>query len=121
MGTDHQIRAEVAREVETEWVQRLGERIGVRAGASAVFGDPVEQAGVTVIPVARARWGFGGGSGGDGANQGAGGGGGAEVTPMGFIEIRGGDARFVRIRDLRSTASRLAVAAGLVGWMVRRR
>src|SRR5450830_152164 len=42
---------------------RLAERLGAGAAASAVFGTPVERDGVTVIPVARLRWGFGGGSG----------------------------------------------------------
>ncbi len=40
---------------------RLAERLGATAAASAVFGTPVERNGVTVIPVARVRWGFGGG------------------------------------------------------------
>jgi uncharacterized spore protein YtfJ len=106
---------------EGDFVERLARRVGRGAHASAVFGEPVERAGVTVIPVARAVWGFGGGTGGEGANQGSGGGGGALVSPIGFIEVREGNARFVRIRDPRLTALRLAAAAGLVGWMFRRR
>ena len=39
---------------------RLAESLGANAAASAVFGTPVERDGVTVIPVARVRWGFGG-------------------------------------------------------------
>jgi uncharacterized spore protein YtfJ len=105
----------------TDVVQRLAQRVGISASASAVFGEPVERSGVTVIPVARSSWGFGGGSGGEAANQGSGGGGGAVVTPIGFIEVRDGDARFVRLRDPWSTALRLGVAAGLLGWMTRRR
>ena len=46
------------------FTERLAETIGAAARASAVFGEPVEGQGVTVIPVARAKWGFGGGSGG---------------------------------------------------------
>jgi uncharacterized spore protein YtfJ len=58
-----------------DFVQRLAERVDATAGASAVSGDPVERDGVTVIPVARATWGFGGGSGGEAGREGAGGGG----------------------------------------------
>lgn len=49
---------------------------------------PVERGDVTVIPVARARWGFGGGGNRRG-EPGSGGGGGATISPIGYIEIRG--------------------------------
>ena len=42
------------------FTEHLAETIGAAARASAVFGEPVEGQGVTVIPVARAKWGFGG-------------------------------------------------------------
>lgn len=105
----------------SDFAQRLAERVGVRAGASAVFGEPVERADLTVIPVAKATWGFGGGSGGEAENQGSGGGGGALVSPIGFIEVRAGGARFVPIRDLRSTVLPLAAVGGLLAWALRRR
>jgi uncharacterized spore protein YtfJ len=121
MASPDQVKAEVSRDVrDADFVQRLAERIGGSTRASAVFGEPVEQSGVTIIPVAKTTWGFGGGSGGDGATQGSGGGGAGIVAPIGFIEIRAGNARFVRIRDLPSTALRLAVAAGFVVWTIRR-
>jgi len=44
----------------------LADKLGKGARAAAVFGEPVERDGVTVIPVAKARWGFGGGTGTDG-------------------------------------------------------
>jgi uncharacterized spore protein YtfJ len=72
----------------TDLVQRVGERVGALATAKAVFGEPVERGAITVIPVARATWGFGGGSGGDASQQGAGGGGGGWVVPVGYIEVR---------------------------------
>ena len=122
MASVDEVKAEVAREAEGgDIVQRLAERVGLSARASAVFGEPVEQSGVTVIPVAKASWGFGGGSGGDAVNQGVGGGGGGVTPPIGFIEVRGGGARFVRTHDIRLTALRLAAAAGMWGWMRRRR
>lgn len=81
-------------------LDRLGRTVGRSASASAVFGEAVERDGTTVIPVARARFGFGGGAG-DGTptsdGSGGGGGGGASVSPVGYIEIRGGAARFKRI------------------------
>lgn len=102
-------------------MQRLAERVGLPARASAVFGEAVERSGVTVIPVAKASWGFGGGSGGEAATQGSGGGGGAAVAPIGFIEVREDGARFVPIQDPRLTVLRLAVAGCAFGWMARRR
>lgn len=115
----------MSREVEAaDFMQRLGERVGLSARASAVFGDPVVRDGVTVIPVAKTTWGFGGGSGsgsGEAGNIGSGGGGGGIVSPIGFIEVGEREARFVPIRDLRLTALRMAAAAGVIGWLTRRR
>jgi uncharacterized spore protein YtfJ len=114
-------KADVAAAVEADFVHGLGERIGLSARASAVFGDPVEREGVTVIPVAKASWGFGGGSGGAAPSQGSGGGGGGVVTPIGFIEVRNGEARFVPVRDPRTTALRLAAGAAAVATLLLRR
>ena len=60
-------------------LKRIGEAVGDRVQVSTVFGEPVEREGITVIPVARARFGFGGGGGAgtdeehDSAGQGGGG------------------------------------------------
>ena len=83
---------------------RLAERLGANASASAVFGMPVDRDGVTVIPVARVRWGFGGGGGGGHGRDakvedGWGGGGGVQAAPLGFIEVTDGGAQYRRIRD----------------------
>ena len=122
MGDADAVKADVLQEAAVpDFVRAAVERIGVSTSTSAVFGEPVERDGVTVIPVAKTTWGFGGGSGGDAANQGAGGGGGSVVAPIGFIEVRHGDARFVRIRDIRATAVRWGAAAGLLAWTLRRR
>ena len=87
------------------FIGTMAEKLGAVARAATVFGEPVERGGVTVIPVAKARWGFGGGAGqrrdeGVGGKQedGAGGGGGVHVTPVGFIEIKNNEANFRRIR-----------------------
>jgi uncharacterized spore protein YtfJ len=82
-------------------LERIGETVGQRAQASTIFGEPVEREGVTVIPVAKARFGFGGG-GGSGSREGdegsgGGGGGGVAVGPIGYIELHNGRAEFKRI------------------------
>ena len=89
------------------FVERMAEHVGSKASVRAVFGDPIERDGITVVPVARVRWGFGGGAGrgpiamGAGASDGAGettfdegssgagtgGGGGVTADPIGYIEI----------------------------------
>jgi uncharacterized spore protein YtfJ len=77
----------------------LAERIPARLGASAVYGAPVERDGVTVVPVATARFGIGAGGGSDPSEgqQGEGGGGGGMATPVGYIELKDGRSRFVPI------------------------
>lgn len=82
------------------FLERLAERLGGAARSSVIYGDPVERSGVTVITVAKARWGLGGGSGGDAeSGEGSGGGGGVTVSPVGYIEIKDGDSSFHAIRD----------------------
>jgi uncharacterized spore protein YtfJ len=85
-------------------LDRLGERIGSQASVKAVFGEPTERADVTVIPVARVRWGIGGGSGsgpmrGRQTNgetgSGSGAGGGAMSEPMGYLQVRPTGAVYV--------------------------
>lgn len=91
-------RAEAREQIEIGgFVAAVAERIGLAAGVAAVFGEPVQRDGVTVIPVARAAWGAGGGGGGKGEDEGHGAGGGAIATPHGFIEIGGGKARYRRV------------------------
>jgi uncharacterized spore protein YtfJ len=102
-------------ESTTAFVETLAERIGARFGSTAVFGEPVEAEGVTVIPVARATWGFGGGTGSRPEAEGEGEGGGGSSSPVGFIELRDGRAAFRPIVDLRPFvfAVALGLAAGL--------
>jgi hypothetical protein len=42
-------------------LERLAVLLGAKAGVEAVFGEPIMRERLTVIPVARVRWGFGGG------------------------------------------------------------
>ncbi len=46
-----------------ELLERIGQTVGDNAKVSTVFGEAVEREGITVIPVAKARFGFGGGGG----------------------------------------------------------
>jgi uncharacterized spore protein YtfJ len=96
-------------------LERIGEAVGQRAQASAVFGEPVRgEGGLTVIPVAKARFGFGGGgSGGREGEEGSGGGGGggASVTAIGFIEVRHDSAEFKRISTPMDWAALVAAAS----------
>jgi hypothetical protein len=104
--------------------ERLAERLGARASAAAVFGTPVEREGITVVPVAKVRWGFGGGSGRgieEGSEtgeigEGSGGGGGLAASPLGFIEIRDGRAEFRRTHDPASAVP-IVIAAGVAAWL----
>ena len=120
MKTNDDIKKEVElanKSYKDDFVATLAEKLGASAKASVVFADPVEREGVTVIPVAKARWGFGGGSGRRKEQDGAGGGGGAQVTPVGFIEIRNGEARFQRIINI---STPLIALGGLAGFLLLR-
>jgi uncharacterized spore protein YtfJ len=120
MADADDVKAELRTRTEAgDLLERLGDQIGASVKASAVFGQPVERGDVTVIPVAKAIWGFGGGSGGEEGNEGAGGGGGGFVTPLGYIEVRESGAEFKRIRDVRLIAAGVAIAIGLAGWAAR--
>ena len=100
---------ETARAAAAEPIDRmldkLGERIGMRASVRAVFGEPLERGDVTIIPVARVRWGYGGGSGtgpvradatdGQMMSGGSGAGGAVMADPMGYLEVRHDSAAYV--------------------------
>lgn len=98
-------------------LRRISARVADQATVATVFGEPIERGGVTVIPVARVRFGFGGGAGGGSGpahseGSGGAGGGGAAVRPVGYIEMRDGAAQFKRITDSRDVLV-LAAAASL--------
>jgi hypothetical protein len=102
----------------------LFERMGGAASAAAVYGTPIERDGVTIIPVASVRWGFGAGSGsgsgaeGNGSGEGGGGAGGA--TPIGFIEVRGGQVEFrpIHIQPPLWAIALLILAGGINAMLV---
>jgi uncharacterized spore protein YtfJ len=104
-------------------LQQIGKTVGDKATVSTVFGDPVERQGITVVPVAKARFGFGGGGGagarGGEQGSGGGGGGGAVVSPIGYIEVHDGTAHFKRISSPFDLVA-LVVAASLAALSFKR-
>jgi uncharacterized spore protein YtfJ len=110
------------RALADELLKRIGQTIGDNAKVATVFGDPVEREGITVIPVAKARFGFGGGGGAGGREgeegSGGGGGGGALVSPVGYIELLDGTATFKRTTTPADLIP-LAAAAALTAFALR--
>jgi uncharacterized spore protein YtfJ len=106
------------------FLERLAEKMGLQARASTVFGEPVDRDGVTVIPVAKARWGFGGGGGagkrgGAESGSGSGGGGGMILTPVGYIEVKAGASRFQPIWDPGARRPLLMAGIAVALWSLR--
>lgn len=98
------------------FVERLAEKLGLAAKAETVFAQPVQQNGVTVVPVAKVRWGIGGGDSGK-REEGAGGGGGIVAAPAGYIEVTESGSRFKPIWSLPAIAG-VVVAGGVVAAMI---
>jgi uncharacterized spore protein YtfJ len=129
MDSEVKARHDAEQAAADEWMGKLAEKLGGSASARAVFGDPVERDGVTVIPVARFRYGFGGGSGrgggrgrrhnGDGSGDedqyGSGAGGGVQAGPIGYIELRDGQASFTRIGGPKRLLALIAIPIGILG------
>ena len=120
------------------FVERMAERVGGKATVRAVFGDPIERDGITVIPVAKVRWGFGGGAGrgpvavGPGiegqdassgmgdpgmSGSGTGGGGGVTADPIGYLEIGPDGANFRPITPAMPSPG-FMLAAGVTAMLV---
>jgi uncharacterized spore protein YtfJ len=105
-------------------LERLADRLGAKAGVHAVFGEPIAQGDLTIISVARVRWGFGGGSGTaagpeSASGSGSGGGGGVTADPVGFVEIGPDGAVFRPIRDSMPSAGFVLVSALSVAILLR--
>ena len=99
-------------------VERLAQQLGASVNVQTVYGTPVERDGVTVIPVARARYGFGGGSGTNtAAAEGSGGGAGMLLAPVGYIELKQGSSRFYPIRE---SVVPLVAVSGLIALLLLR-
>jgi uncharacterized spore protein YtfJ len=103
-------KREAEADAANERFSKLLESLGGAATAKAVFGEPVEKDGLTIVPVARVRFGVGGGGGrgpgrkkkgddSDAEQVGYGQGGGVQAGPLGYIELSGGKASYRRIAD----------------------
>jgi uncharacterized spore protein YtfJ len=98
-------------------------------GAGAVFGEPIREGSVTVVPVAEVRIGFGYGSGrgreaedGPRAEEGSGGGSGAvgRASAKGYIRISADEVSFEPVLDVtRLALGGIAFAAWSVFWVGR--
>ena len=106
-----------------ETVDKIAKSVQERLTVRTAYGEPITANGVTVVPVAKVRFGFGGGGGGgsgsgppshaeafgealaaatqSGSGGGGGGGGGGTIEPVGFIEITAGGARWVPLEPSR--------------------
>jgi uncharacterized spore protein YtfJ len=114
----------------TDILHQIGESLGSSASVKSVFGEPIEAAGKTVIPVAKVAYGFGGGFGtGHGKAdpetgrhaEGGGGGGGVRAFPAGALEISENGTRFIPFPDLHWMLGAFAAGAVLGGLILGRR
>ena len=128
------------------FVERIAERVGGTASVRAVFGEAIERNGITIIPVAKVRWGFGGGAGsgpiavGPGrpgaspfsdaadatgtreaasSGSGSGGGGGVTADPVGWLEIAPGGATFRPIASAMPSPAFLLAAGATTALVLR--
>jgi uncharacterized spore protein YtfJ len=123
------------------FLERMAERVGGQASVRAVFGEPIERDGHTIVPVAKVRWGFGAGAGrgpvavgpgiaGEGAAQtslseaemgqsgsGSGGGGAVTAEPVGYLEIGPDGASFLPITPTMPSPA-FVLAAGVAATLV---
>ena len=100
-------------------------------GVGAVFGEPIREGSVTVVPVAEVRFAFGYGygsgrgrgeetEGGPSTGEGSGGGSGAggRVSAKGYIRISADEVRFEPVLDVtRLALAGIAFAAWSVFWI----
>lgn len=110
-----------------EMLEKLGESLGSKATVKSVFGEPIQAAGKTIIPVAKVFYGFGGGFGagpkkdGGPKGEGGGGGGGVRAFPAGALEITPGNTRFIPFTDLRWLLAAFSMGAFAGTVLFRRR
>jgi len=101
----------------------IADRLGASSSVAAVYGEPIERDGTTIIPVARVAWGIGGGTGSGAAADGGGsseGGGGTTASPVGFIEMRDGHAEFrpIRMRPPVWALAPVVMASGIASLLI---
>jgi uncharacterized spore protein YtfJ len=84
------------------YFETIAKKLGVNSNIGLVYGEPVERQGITVIPVANFFGGFGGGESSETQKVpgGTGGGAGFIARPVGYIEIKNGQAKFQPVVDV---------------------
>jgi uncharacterized spore protein YtfJ len=82
------------------FLAELPEKLSLAARSIKIYGEPIERAQMTVVPVSKISYIFGGGFGRQKNQDGGGGGGSLTTSPVGYIEIKNGATRFYRIIDL---------------------
>jgi uncharacterized spore protein YtfJ len=120
-----QAREDVSAGPRDRLVERLAERIGGTATVAAVFGEPIRAGDLTVVPVAKVRWGFGAGSGQSERSpsappaSGSGGGAGVSAEPAGYLEITTVGATYHPITDARPSPLLLLAGGIALGIVIR--
>lgn len=100
---------------QNNFIESLAQKLGKTANAATIYGEPVERDGVTVIPAAKAMYGFGGGADMKAGEEGSGGG--VAIKPVGYIEIKDGNTKFKSIPDPERVIKIIGVA-GVVAFML---
>ncbi len=107
-----------------EILEPIAEKLQSGTNVRAVYGDPVEAHGKTIIPVAKIAYGFGGGFGtkkdGDPDKEEGGAGGGIMAKPIGVIEVSEEGTRYISIGGRKKLAGFLALGF-IVGYLIGRR
>lgn len=115
---------------KSQFLESLAQRLQSNASVKAVFGEPVEAQGKTIIPVAKIAYGLGGGYGklenskSDSASQpnmGEGGGGGIIARPIGVVEISRKRTRFIPTRSKTATLMGAFFAGMIAARLIGRR
>lgn len=104
----------------------IAKKLGVNPNISLIYGEPVERQGITIIPVAKFTFGFGGGESSETQKVpgGMGGGAGLMAKPVGYIEIKNGQAKFQPIVDVVSivrTVFTFVAVVMLIGSTIQKR
>ena len=107
-----------------EILEPIAEKLQSGTNVRAVYGDPVEAHGKTIIPVAKIAYGFGGGFGakkdGDPGKEEGGAGGGIMAKPIGVIEVSEEGTRYISIGGRKKLAGFLALGF-IAGYLIGRR
>jgi len=124
MSTQIDVQSDRANsELYNEVLEQLYDKIESSAKADVVFASPQKHEGLTIIPVASVGWRFGSGTGTSRprkqreAQRGMGIGGTMSVSPVGFIEVKEGAAKFKPIVAFDSLV-KMQLVVGLIAFGV---